>query len=141
MDLRLWLIRHGETEWSLSGAHTSRTDIPLTARGEQRAAKIKDFLAHRPFSLVLVSPLQRARETCRIAGYADVAQIEENLREWDYGIYEGQTTQQIRAKHPGWSVWKDEIIDGESVEQVGVRADGVISRALAAIPHEQEGGK
>ena len=82
-NMKLWLIRHGETEWSLSGAHTSRTDIPLTARGEVRAAKIRDYLAHRKFSLVLSSPLQRARETCRIAGYGDVAQIDENLREWD----------------------------------------------------------
>ena len=95
MDLQLWLIRHGETEWSLSGAHTSRTDIPLTARGEERAAKIRNYLAHRKFNLVLTSPLQRARETCRIAGFADVAQIDDNLREWDYGIYEGKTTAEI----------------------------------------------
>jgi broad specificity phosphatase PhoE len=86
VDLQLWLMRHGETEWSLSGAHTSRTDIPLTARGKERAEKIRDYLAHRKFSLVLTSPMQRARETCRIAGYGDVAQIDDNLREWDYGI-------------------------------------------------------
>ena len=79
-NMKLWLIRHGETEWSLSGAHTSRTDIPLTERGKERAAKIRAYLAQRKFSLVLTSPLQRARETCRIAGYADVAQSEETLR-------------------------------------------------------------
>jgi broad specificity phosphatase PhoE len=132
LDLQLWLIRHGETEWSLSGAHTSRTDIPLTARGEQRATKIRDYLAHRPFSLVLVSPLQRARETCRIAGYGDVAQIEENLREWDYGIYEGRTTADIRKEQPNWSIWDAAPPEGEPVEHVAERAQKVIDRAAKA---------
>ena len=113
MNLQLWLIRHGETEWSLSGAHTSRTDIPLTARGEERAGKIRDYLAHRQFSLVLTSPLQRARETCRVAGYGDVAQIEENLREWDYGVYEGRTTAEIRQEQPDWSIWDSPVPQGE----------------------------
>src|ERR1700678_2908785 len=97
--LLLWLIRHGETEWSLSGAHTSRTDIPLTQRGEERAQKIRDYLAHRQFHLVLTSPLQRARETCRVAGYADVAQIDANFCEWDYAIFEGHTSPEIRKAH------------------------------------------
>jgi broad specificity phosphatase PhoE len=132
LDLQLWLIRHGETEWSLSGAHTSRTDIPLTARGEQRAAKIRDYLAHRPFSLVLVSPLQRARETCRIAGYGDVAQVEENLREWDYGVYEGRTTAEIRKEQPNWSIWDAAPPQGEPVEHVAARAQQVIDRAAKA---------
>ena len=131
-NLQLWLIRHGETEWSLSGAHTSRTDIPLTARGEERAAKIRDYLAHRKFSLVLTSPLQRARETCRIAGYADVAQIEENLREWDYGIFEGHTTADIRKDQPDWSIWDSPVPEGEPVEHVAARAQKVIDRALQA---------
>ena len=130
--LQLWLIRHGETEWSLSGAHTSRTDIPLTARGEERAAKIRDYLAHRKFNLVLTSPLQRARETCRVAGYGEVAQVEENLREWDYGIYEGRTTADIRKEQPEWSIWDTSIPNGEPVEQVAARTQKVIDRALAA---------
>ena len=121
-NLQLWLIRHGETEWSLSGAHTSRTDIPLTARGEERAAKIRDYLAQRKFSLVLTSPMQRARETCRVAGYADVAQIDENLREWDYGIFEGRTTAEIRKEQPDWSIWDSPVPEGEPVEHVAARA-------------------
>lgn len=132
MNLQLWLIRHGETEWSLSGAHTSRTDIPLTARGEERAAKVRDYLAHRQFSLVLTSPMQRARETCRIAGYGDAAQIEENLREWDYGIYEGRTTAEIRKEQPNWSIWDSAPPQGEPVEHVAARAQQVIDRAAKA---------
>ena len=128
----LWLIRHGETEWSLSGAHTSRTDIPLTDHGRLRAEELKTFLHGKKFAAVFTSPMQRARETCKIAGYGDVATIDEGLREWNYGIYEGKTTKEIQVDHPGWSVWKNEIIDGESVEHVGERADGVIARALAA---------
>jgi broad specificity phosphatase PhoE len=130
LNLQLWLIRHGETEWSLSGAHTSRTDIPLTARGEERAAKIRDYLAHRNFSLVLTSPMLRARETCRVAGYGDVAKVEENLREWDYGIYEGRTTAEIRKEQPNWSVWDAAPPEGEPVEHVAVRAQQVIERAV-----------
>jgi broad specificity phosphatase PhoE len=131
-NLQLWLIRHGETEWSLSGAHTSRTDIPLTERGKERAAKIRDYLAQRKFSLVLTSPLLRARETCRIAGYADGAQIEENLREWDYGIFEGRTTADIRKDQPDWSIWDSPVPEGEPVEHVAARAQKVIDRALQA---------
>jgi broad specificity phosphatase PhoE len=130
VNLQLWLIRHGETEWSLSGAHTSRTDIPLTPRGQERAAKIRDYLAHRRFSLVLSSPLQRARETCRIAGYGDVAQIDENLREWDYGIFEGRTTAEIRKEQPDWSIWESPVPEGESVEHVAARTQHVIDRAV-----------
>jgi broad specificity phosphatase PhoE len=132
LNLQLWLIRHGETEWSLSGQHTSRTDIPLTARGEQRATNIRDYLAHRSFSLVLVSPLIRARETCRIAGYGDVAQVEENLREWDYGIYEGKTTAEIRKDQPDWSIWDAAPPQGEPVEHVAERTQKVIDRAAQA---------
>ena len=127
--LQLWLIRHGETEWSLSGAHTSRTDIPLTARGEERAEKIRDYLAHRAFSLVLTSPLQRARETCRVAGYSGVAQVDENLREWDYGVFEGRTTADIRKDQPDWSIWDSPVPQGETVEQVAARTQRVIDRA------------
>jgi broad specificity phosphatase PhoE len=131
MGVELWLVRHGETEWSLSGAHTSRTDIPLTDHGRKRAEELRDFLKGKKFSAVLTSPMQRAQETCAIAGYGDVAVIDEGLKEWDYGVYEGKTTQEIRVEKPGWSVWKDEIVGGETVEHVGARADGVIARALA----------
>lgn len=130
-DLELWLIRHGETEWSLSGAHTSRTDIPLTDRGRQRAEKIRDYLRGKNFSLVLTSPMERARETCQIAGFGDVAQVDDDLKEWNYGIYEGRTTKDIQKEIPGWSVWSSPITGGESIDQVAERANRVIARAAA----------
>ncbi|MEO6803949.1 MAG: histidine phosphatase family protein, partial [Granulicella sp.] len=133
------MIRHGETAWSLSGAHTGRTDIPLTDRGRLCAAALKRYFAGKQFAAVLTSPMQRARETCAIAGYGETALIDEGLLEWNYGIYEGKTTDEIRASRPDWSVWKDEIIGGESLEQVGERADGVLSRALALVPHDTGG--
>lgn len=128
----LWLIRHGETEWSLSRKHTGRTDIGLTEHGRRRAEELRDYVAGKKFAAVLTSPLKRARETCEIAGFGDVAEGENGLREWDYGIQEGRTTEEIRAEMPGWSVWTHEIAGGETLEQVGKRADGVIDRALAA---------
>jgi len=127
----LWLIRHGETEWSLSGKHTSRTDLPLTEHGRQRAVELGQYLARTKFKAVLRSPMARARETCEIAGFGSVAAVDEGLREWDYGAFEGRTTKDIQAEMPGWSVWKDPIVGGETVEQVGARADGVIRRATA----------
>ena len=130
--VELWLMRHGETEWSLSGAHTSRTDIPLTDHGRKRAEELRDFLKGTGFDAVFTSPMQRARETCRIAGLGEQAVAEDGLKEWDYGVYEGKTTKEIRETEPGWSVWDNEIKGGEAVEQVGERADGVIARALAA---------
>jgi probable phosphoglycerate mutase len=130
----LWLVRHGETEWSLNGKHTSRSDIPLTEHGRKRAEELRDYLKGTKFNAVFVSPMQRARETCAIAGFGDVAVVDEGLKEWDYGVYEGKTTKEIREGLPGWSVWKDEIVGGESVEHVGERADGVIARALASTP-------
>jgi broad specificity phosphatase PhoE len=132
--VELWLVRHGETEWSLSGAHTSRTDIPLTEHGRKRAEELRDYLKGTTFDAVFVSPMQRARETCAIAGFGDVAKVEEGLKEWDYGVYEGKTTREIQREIPGWSVWKNEIVGGETVEHVGERADGVIAKALAAAP-------
>jgi broad specificity phosphatase PhoE len=134
----LWLVRHGETEWSLSGAHTSRTDIPLTAHGRKRAEELRDYLKGTNFDAVFESPMQRAKETCAIAGFGDRAVVDNGLKEWDYGVYEGKTTKEIQAEIPGWSVWKNEIVGGETVEHVGERADGVIARALAAAP---AGGK
>lgn len=130
----LWLIRHGETEWSLSGAHTSTTDIALTEHGRQRAEELKEFLNGKKFDLVLTSPMSRAKETCAIAGYGDVAVVEPNLMEWNYGEAEGKTTPEMREKYgPEWSVWSSPIIGGEAVEVVGERADKVIERALAAM--------
>ncbi|HXC94782.1 MAG TPA: histidine phosphatase family protein [Edaphobacter sp.] len=134
----LWLVRHGETAWSASGQHTSRTDVPLTESGRQRAEKLRVYLKGTKFDVVFVSPMQRARETCAIAGFGDVARVNDGLKEWDYGVYEGKTTKEIQAQIPGWSVWKNEIVGGETVEHVGRRADGVIAQALAAAP---DGGK
>jgi probable phosphoglycerate mutase len=130
----LWLVRHGETVWSAEGRHTSRTDLPLTELGRERAAVLGKFLAGTKFAAVLRSPMLRAKETCEIAGFGDVAVVDDGLKEWDYGVYEGRTTQEIQAEIPGWSVWDDPIVGGETVEQVGARADGVIARALAAGP-------
>jgi broad specificity phosphatase PhoE len=131
----LWLIRHGETEWSLDGRHTSWTEIPLTERGRERAKWLRKALAGKKFAAVFVSPRQRARETCEIAGYGDVAVIEDDLQEWNYGESEGKTTQQMREKYgPQWSVWTNPIIGGETVKQVGERADKVIAKSLAAAP-------
>jgi broad specificity phosphatase PhoE len=129
---QIWLLRHGETGWSKSGQHTGRTDIPLTEAGRHQAEVLGRHLGQRPFALVLTSPLQRARETCRLAGYGDVAQVTDDLLEWDYGIYEGRTTRAIQAEQPGWSIWSTSIPRGETVEQVGERVRRVIDRAVAA---------
>jgi probable phosphoglycerate mutase len=126
---RIFLVRHGETEWSLAGKHTSRTDLGLTEAGRSRAARLRDFFAERPFSVVVSSPLRRALETCELAGLRDRAVIDEDLREWDYGDYEGLTTPEIRQSNPDWMLWRDGCPGGESPAQVGARAD----RALAAL--------
>jgi len=133
MSVELWLVRHGETEWSLDGRHTSWTEIPLTEHGRKRAEELREYLKDVKFAAVLVSPRQRAQETCRIAGFGDVAVVDDGLQEWNYGESEGKTTAQMREKYgPQWSVWNSEIVGGESVEQVGERADGVIARAVEA---------
>jgi broad specificity phosphatase PhoE len=132
MRVNVWLVRHGETEWSESGQHTGRTDLPLTPEGEKHAREMSKFLSGRDFALVLSSPMRRALETCRLMGYGDAAIIDPNLREWDYGEYEGLTTAQIQSTRPGWSLWKDGVIHGESIEQVAARAQTVIARALGA---------
>jgi probable phosphoglycerate mutase len=124
------LMRHGETEWSASGAHTSRTDLPLLPSGIQQAQQLATKLKGRKFALVLVSPMQRARETSRLAGYGDVAEVTSDLKEWDYGMYEGRTTAQIRKDNPNWSLWHDGVVQGELVEQVGARVTRVIQRCL-----------
>jgi broad specificity phosphatase PhoE len=134
----LWLMRHGETEWSLSGKHTSNTDVSLTDEGRRRAERLRDYLKETKFDAVLVSPMQRARQTCEIAGLAKKAVVTDDLKEWDYGVYEGKTTKEVQAQIPGWSVWKDQIIGGETAEHVGGRADAAIAQALASAP---AGGK
>lgn len=136
--VELWLVRHGETQWSAAGKHTSRTDLPLTELGRERAVELREYLKGVEFVAVVRSPMLRAKETCEIAGLEGRAVVDEGLKEWDYGVFEGRTTKEIQAEIPGWSVWKDPIVGGETVEQVGVRADGVIARALAAAG---DGGK
>jgi probable phosphoglycerate mutase len=127
----IWLIRHGETEWSRSGAHTGRTDLPLTAAGRDNAAAIGRWLNGRAFALVLTSPMERARTTCQLAGY-DSALVDPNLCEWDYGDYEGRTTPDIQTERPGWSLWRDGVPNGETIEQVAARAAAALARAVAA---------
>lgn len=129
---RVVLVRHGATEWSVSGRHTGRTDIPLTSHGEDQARAVAKRLAGEQFSLVLVSPLRRALDTCALAGYGDQAVVDDDLVEWDYGAYEGRTSAQIRTEVPGWRVWDGPIPDGEAITHVAQRADRVIGRALAA---------
>ena len=130
-------MRHGETTWSSDGRHTSTSDIPLTDRGRERALRLPGMLAGTKFGAVFTSPLQRARDTCRIAGYGDVAVVENNLQEWNYGEAKGKTTQEMRAIYgPQWSVWRSPLVNGETLEHVGERADAVIARSLAAVPGE-----
>ena len=129
--MRLVLIRHAETEWSISGQHTGRTDLPLLDEGRERARRLAPQLAGQNFALILTSPLQRATETARLAGL-DAAEHEPDLVEWDYGDYEGRTKSDIRAERPGWQLWRDGVPNGESPREVAARADRVIDRALAA---------
>jgi len=128
MSLTIWLIRHGQTAWTLSGAHTGRTDLPLTDAGRENAMAVGRWLAGRPFAMVLTSPLSRARETCRLAGYGNAAQVDPNLREWNYGDYEGRTTADIRKENPAWSLWREGPPHGETVEKVAARAEAVLAR-------------
>jgi probable phosphoglycerate mutase len=130
--VNVFAIRHGETAWSLSGQHTGVTDIPLTDNGRRLAEKLRPVLAKESFALVLVSPLRRARETSALAGLGDVAVVDPDLREWDYGEYEGLTPDQIHARRPGWMIFRDGCPGGETPQQVGARADRVIARARAA---------
>lgn len=130
MPSEIWLVRHGETEWSRSGQHTSRTDLALTPNGERQAAGLKQMLAGHTFALVLASPMKRAIETCRLVGLTP--EISEDLGEWDYGDYEGLTTTEIQKRVPGWTVWTGTAPNGETAEQVATRAERVLSRALTA---------
>ena len=130
MPSEIWLVRHGETEWSLSGQHTSRTDLPLTPNGELQAEHLKRMLTGHSFALILSSPMKRAIETCRLVGL--IPQLADDLREWDYGDYEGLTTAEIQKTTPGWTIWTGTPPHGETAEQVGTRTDRVIARALSA---------
>ena len=126
----LWLLRHGATEWARSGRHTGSTDLPLLPDGEEEARRLAPLLAGAGFDAVLVSPLQRARRTCELAGLGDQARICDDLREWDYGAYEGITTAEIRQTVPGWTVFSHPCPDGESLEQVGERCERLRDMAL-----------
>jgi len=132
---RTWevvLARHGETEWSREGRHTGRSDIPLSERGREEARRLAAAMAGRRFRRVLCSPLQRARETCALAGLADSAELRPELMEWDYGDYEGLTWPEIQARRPGWFLWRDGCPGGEAPGDVGARVDPVVAELLQA---------
>jgi probable phosphoglycerate mutase len=131
MPLQVYFIRHGETEWSRSGQHTGRTDLPLTDLGEQNARRLEGRLARVAFSHVFTSPRQRARRTCELAGLGGSAQTDPDLAEWDYGDYEGKRSAEILRDRPGWDLFRDGCPNGESPAQVSRRADGLISRLRA----------
>ena len=130
-SLNVWLVRHGETEWSLSGRHTGRTDIPLTGQGERDARVLGARLRGETFVRVFTSPRQRARQTCVLAGVTPLAEIDPDLAEWDYGAYEGQFSADIRQARPGWNLFRDGSPGGEMPAQVSERADRLISRLRA----------
>lgn len=125
------VVRHGATSWSRSAQHTGRTDLPLLDEGEEQARRLAPLLAQRSFALVLTSPLRRARDTASLAGFPD-AVVDDDLLEWDYGVYEGTRTADIRVERPDWSIWTTQVEGGEQPEQVGERVDRVIARARAA---------
>jgi probable phosphoglycerate mutase len=125
-------LRHGETEWSLNGRHTGVTDVPLTENGRIAARRLEPILAKETFALVLSSPLRRARETCELAGLGAQANVEPDLVEWNYGAYEGLKTEQIRLARPGWTVFRDGCPGGETPEQIGARADRVLTKVHAS---------
>lgn len=127
----IYLARHGETAWSLSGQHTGLTDLPLTARGERNASRLRQRLAGLTFVKVFTSPLQRARRTCELAGFGPVAEIDNDLLEWNYGEYEGRRTSEIRAERPNWQLFRDGCPGGESPQQVAARADRAVCRLRA----------
>ena len=128
---QVFLVRHGETEWSLNGRHTGTTDMPLTEHGRQVARLLRPILAKESFTLALTSPLQRARETCRLAGFGDVVNIEPYLVEWNYGRYEGLTPAEIHATAPGWLLFREGGPGGEQPREIGARVDRVIAKARA----------
>jgi probable phosphoglycerate mutase len=126
----LWLLRHGATAWARDGRHTGNTDLPLLPEGEAEARALEPLLGRERFTAVLTSPLQRAQHTCELAGLGGQAQVDGDLREWDYGAYEGITTAEIRRSVPGWTVWSHPCPQGETLEQVQQRCDRVIAKSL-----------
>ena len=130
-ERQLWLARHGETEWSRDGRHTGLTEIPLTDLGRRQAEGLGTRLAARGFALVLTSPRSRATETARLAGFAEVAVVDPDLAEWDYGALEGRRSADIAAEFPGWTIWTGPWPGGETIDQVSARADRVLARCLA----------
>jgi probable phosphoglycerate mutase len=127
----VYLARHGETAWSISGQHTGLTDLPLTERGERTARRLGDRLKELTFVKVFTSPLQRAARTCELAGFGAVAEVDRDLVEWDYGQYEGRRTADIRAERPDWQLFRDGCPGGETLQQIAARADRVVSRVRA----------
>lgn len=127
----LWVVRHGETEWGAAGRHTGRTDVALTPAGRARAVAVGTWLGSHPFALVLTSPMQRARMTAELSGFPG-AEPDDDLREWDYGAYEGLTTAEIRADAPGWTIWSGNVPGGETATQVDARVRRVLARSEAA---------
>jgi broad specificity phosphatase PhoE len=128
----IYLARHGETSWSLTGQHTGMTDLPLTERGERNAKALASRLNRLEFSMVLTSPLQRATRTCALAGFASAAKIDRGLLEWDYGRYEGRRTAEIHVERPDWELFRDGCPGGESPDQVAARADDLLTRVRGA---------
>ena len=128
----IYLVRHGETEWSLCGKHTGRSDIPLTANGEAAARRVGSRLEGKSFDAVWSSPSQRARNTCELSGFGAAASVKDDLAEWDYGAYEGITTKEIHASRPGWQLFRDGCPNGEVAKDVGARADRIISELRQA---------
>jgi probable phosphoglycerate mutase len=124
----VYLARHGETAWSISGQHTGRTDLPLTERGERNARRLGGRLQSLTFTKVLTSPLQRAARTCELTGFGDVCRVEPDLLEWNNGDYEGRRSEDIRAERPDWQLFRDGCPGGESPEEVGVRADRILEQ-------------
>jgi broad specificity phosphatase PhoE len=131
-QMEVVLVRHGETEWSRDGRHTGRTDVPLTDEGRTQAGRLGDALADWSFTRVLASPLARALDTCRLAGFGDRAELSDALLEWDYGEYEGETTAQIRELRPRWNLWRDGCPGGEAVADVGARVGPLVSELKAS---------
>jgi probable phosphoglycerate mutase len=138
MSGHLWLIRHAETEWSRTGRHTGRTDVPLTEAGRDAARALRARLEGHRFARVLVSPLSRARETAVLAGLADNAEFRDELLEWDYGAYEGLTTRGIRGERPGWYLWADGVPEGETADDVGARVDRIIADVLPTLEQGED---
>lgn len=132
---QVYIVRHGETEWSLSGQHTGTTDVPLTEHGRQVARLLRPILDKESFRLTLTSPLQRARETCRLAGFEETANSEPDLVEWNYGRYEGLTPDQIHATAPRWQIFRDGCPGGEQPGEIGARVDRVIAKVRAVEGH------